>query len=54
MEDKHIDKEKRLVVPRAEESGGSVNGVNGHICMVMDGSLTFGGEQDAVYTEAKI
>ena len=30
MEDKHIDKEKRLVVTRGEEGGGRAKGVKGH------------------------
>ena len=31
-----------------------MKGVKGHIYMVMDRNYTFGGEHDAVYTEAEI
>ena len=58
MEDKkinkNIDKENRLVVTRGEGGGRRAKGLQGHICMVMDGNESIGGEHNAVYTEAKI
>ena len=42
------------MVTRGEGGGERVKGVKGHICMVTDGSWTFGGEHDVVYMKGKI
>ena len=44
----------RLVVTRGEGGGRRAKGVKRHVCTVMDGNKTFGGEHDVVYTEAEI
>ena len=46
--------ENRLMVTRGKRGWGKVKGVKGHMCTVIDGNLTFGGEHDAVYSEVKI
>ena len=42
-----------VVVARGEWGRGRAKGVKGHMCMVTDGSQTFGGEHDAVYKQVE-
>ena len=42
------------MVTRGKGSWGEGQGVKGDICTVMDGTQTFGGENDVVLTEVEI